>query len=175
MPLLDAVRTYARGTGPLASCSYTTLHALASIVYDRYMTNQAHDEAKYDSTWDSESNPTKYGPKVPNVRTPEDTRSDPDWTGDAVLRNETSFLRSTSRYLEFCDAVAVGDPGRMFEVLKVCSATRVSSTILSISYNNIRFYGSPSGEVAAPTMAMSFSSSLAISCSSSRPVFAPPS
>ncbi len=94
---------------------------MADVVYTRFMTNKAHTDAGKSSSWKSETDPQKYGPKVvpPPGTTTDAPPADPEWTGDAVLRNETWFMRLTTWYLEFCYATAYGDSGRVLEIMKV--------------------------------------------------------
>jgi hypothetical protein len=48
-----------------------------------------------------------------------DSGSDQPFTGDHVLQNAILFLRDSIWWTEFCYAVAEGDTGRVFEILKV--------------------------------------------------------
>lgn len=125
--LLEVVAAYFAPEGPIAAQSYEDLYGYAELVYKRYMTNAAYDAAESDAFWD----PEVYGPHAPLLEPTGAEYStmtgpvDPPppsskWTGDQALRNNISFLRTTFWYLEMCAAVAEGDIGRVFEVIKVC-------------------------------------------------------
>ena len=45
------------------------------------------------------------------------------WRGDRLMANTVNFMRQTFWYIEFCSAVAEGDIGRVFEIIKVQSLT----------------------------------------------------
>ncbi|KAI0688638.1 hypothetical protein C8T65DRAFT_589348 [Cerioporus squamosus] len=124
MAFLESIHKYFGSGGQLASCSFEELSDMAGIVYERYMTNRAYDDASKSSSWQSDADPRRYGPKTehqPRGATAGDDMppEDPEWTGDAVLRNDIAFMRLMFWYLEFCVAVAEGDPGRVCEIIKL--------------------------------------------------------
>ncbi len=123
--LLDIVAAYFAPEGDLTKITYETLHDYALLVYSRYMTNAAYDAAASDIFWV----PEKYGPHAdirdaavvePPTTAASESKSTSGWTGDQVLRNNITFLRTTFWYLEMCLATADGDIGRVFEIMKVC-------------------------------------------------------
>lgn len=65
-----------------------------------------------------------HAPSSPNATTlpstPPDARNTNVHTGDELLYNNVTLLRDGLEYLEFQESIHEGDPGRTFEVIKVC-------------------------------------------------------
>jgi hypothetical protein len=82
--------------------------------------------------------------------------------GDVTLANATLFIRNAIWWREMCKAVATGDTGRIWEILKVRYAQPLRYT-----YNKIARCGySPSREVGIHTMLSICSNSTATSSGS---------
>lgn len=63
--------------------------------------------------------------------------------GDLTLANSTLFIRNAIWWREVCVAVAVGDPGRVWEIMKVCSTPTADSLLLAVllnQYAGVDFY-----------------------------------
>ncbi|KAJ7195396.1 hypothetical protein C8J57DRAFT_1738619 [Mycena rebaudengoi] len=145
--LTDAVQTYFGPEGHLNECSFETLTQLAETLYDRYISTAAGEDALghcdrdvtiYGPAWeesaetDSEDEPTPVassskknsGPppkkKAKKSRAKANAKPARNYSkGDQVAVNVCHFMRVTFWYLELCAAIAEGDIGRVFEVIKL--------------------------------------------------------
>ncbi|KAJ7479355.1 hypothetical protein B0H11DRAFT_2233788 [Mycena galericulata] len=146
--LVDAVSKYFGPEGQLYECSFERLQNLAEKVYTRYMTTAAaedalghspRDPAIYGSPWnanvdvDMESEETQAMPSLapigsaptkppPKKKSRAKASAKPARNfsgGDQVLVTLCNFMRVTFWYLELCAAIAEGDIGRVFEIIKV--------------------------------------------------------
>lgn len=129
IPLLELLDKYFAKNEPFHDCVFSDLQEMSSLIYRRYMTNQAHDDALGHAP-----RPAHYGQPGPVVQTSQindpieetstetPTASKPSERGDRALANTVNFMRFTCWYLEFCSGVAEGDIGRVLEIIKVRSS-----------------------------------------------------
>ncbi|KAJ3765120.1 hypothetical protein FB446DRAFT_655696 [Lentinula raphanica] len=137
IPLIDGLDTYFKPDGLMSSTSFEQLLTFGDIVNRRYMVNAAYEDALghierdievYGSPADMSmpsndvSQPIQIGSKSKkkskrSKAATAETRNIS--SGDQCLANDISFLRTTMWYLEICAAIAEGDIGRVFEVIKI--------------------------------------------------------
>ncbi|KAK6988770.1 hypothetical protein R3P38DRAFT_2572817, partial [Favolaschia claudopus] len=113
--LLDAIQPYFSPQGHFEDCSFEKLEELADTVYKRYMTNAAAEVAL-----GHKDRPDIYSPAWNSSSTVDDAAPARNFldAGDQVMVTLCNFMRMTFWYLELCSAVAEGDIGRVFEVIK---------------------------------------------------------
>ncbi|GJF00723.1 hypothetical protein PsYK624_170210 [Phanerochaete sordida] len=131
--LLDCLEKYFGKDGPLADHCFDCLEDMARTLYNRYYTETACDHSEHDDKWTE----ARYGPSAafaPSARLAS--------TADRVIANNVNFLRAVLWYLEFCTAVAVGDMGRVWEIIKIwrfsfwgCGATNYGNEMLELACN----------------------------------------
>ncbi|KAI0357409.1 hypothetical protein OH77DRAFT_1422261 [Trametes cingulata] len=93
---------------------------LQSPAVSRSAPHQPQDASTpVDGTPDAASVPDAASSTPAAERKDQTTSADSSWTGDRVLLNNIAFMRLTFWYLEFCAAVAEGDIGRVFEIIKL--------------------------------------------------------
>ncbi|KAJ7802537.1 hypothetical protein B0H14DRAFT_3780337 [Mycena olivaceomarginata] len=143
-PLLGGLEMYfnAKSNGPLKDITFEELDVLSHTVYRRYMCNDAFEDAQGHYPRD----PVTHGPQIaaedseteaePTAATAETkatkkrnkgtrakkakaAESVNSFGNDQSLATTINFIRMTFWYLEMCAAIAEGDIGRVFEVLKV--------------------------------------------------------
>ncbi|KAJ7648322.1 hypothetical protein DFH06DRAFT_997294 [Mycena polygramma] len=124
--LLDALQSYFSPGGHLENSSFEDLEKMAVLVYTRYLSNGASEMAR----GQADRSTDVYGP---GWKTDVDADSDAEGKGSMSLMNAAlslkrgvrvlitlcHFMRMTFWYLEMCAAVAEGDIGRVFEVIKL--------------------------------------------------------
>ncbi|KAJ7840470.1 hypothetical protein B0H13DRAFT_2239514 [Mycena leptocephala] len=137
-PLLDGLEMYfnAENKGPLKDITFEELDVLSRTVYRRYMCNDAFEDAQghyprdpeiHDSESETEAEPAtapnepkvtkkRKGTRAKKAKAAESVNS---FGNDQSLATTINFIRMTFWYLEMCAAIAEGDIGRVFEVLKV--------------------------------------------------------
>ncbi|KAK6995701.1 hypothetical protein R3P38DRAFT_2800870 [Favolaschia claudopus] len=142
--LLDAIQPYFSPQGHFEDCSFEKLEELADTVYKRYMTNAAAEVALghkdrpdiYGPAWNSSSTVDESDNEGIASEAPQQSTAPPRKkkrarakvsaaparnfldAGDQVMVTLCNFMRMTFWYLELCSAVAEGDIGRVFEVIK---------------------------------------------------------
>ncbi|KAJ6503193.1 hypothetical protein C8R47DRAFT_1249402 [Mycena vitilis] len=132
--MLDALRcTYfdPKRNGPLKHITFDELDSLSHVAYRRYMCNDAHEDTQgnysRDPDSDSETEPVHLtveskgkkkgkGSQGRKAKAAEEINYS---GGDQCFGTTVNFIRMTFWYLEMCAAVADGDIGRVFEVVKV--------------------------------------------------------
>ncbi|KAK6995693.1 hypothetical protein R3P38DRAFT_3329936 [Favolaschia claudopus] len=143
--LLDAIQPYFSPQGHFEDCSFEKLEELADTVYKRYMTNAAAEVALghkdrpdiYGPAWNSSSTVDESDNEGIASEAPQQSTAPPRKkkrarakvsaaparnfldAGDQVMVTLCNFMRMTFWYLELCSAVAEGDIGRVFEVIKL--------------------------------------------------------
>ncbi|KAH7867816.1 uncharacterized protein C8R40DRAFT_1063573 [Lentinula edodes] len=137
--LLDGLETYFEPGGPMHNYTFEQLVTLSKVVHRRYMVSAAHEDAlghtarpmevygpptaPENSNVGSESyakNTPNLGKKKKSRRSKAPTAEMRNYSsGDQCLANDISFMRTSLWYLEMCSAIAEGDIGRVFEVIKV--------------------------------------------------------
>ncbi|KAJ7854439.1 hypothetical protein B0H14DRAFT_3650523 [Mycena olivaceomarginata] len=128
-PLIGGLEMYfnAKSEGPLKDITFEELDVFSRIVYRRYMCNDAFEDAQGHYPRD----PAIHGPQTaaedvpPLVSIPGEPGEEEGCRIGQFLRERPmlsttiNFIRMTFWYLEMCAAIAEGDIGRVFEVLKV--------------------------------------------------------
>lgn len=125
--------------------SFDELKAKAEILYQRYSTRRAYEQARRGSYQENVPRQDTYAVPVGPAWTPPQTeassvsesllggaakgkgkgkgkgkkKSEPAYEGDQVLANSIMFMHDAMLCREFSQAVASGDPGRVWEGLKV--------------------------------------------------------
>ncbi|KAF8193518.1 hypothetical protein K438DRAFT_1589343 [Mycena galopus ATCC 62051] len=135
--LLDSFTAYFAPDAPLGKCTFDQLHEFASTIYDRYMCSAAADDAAghdlrnteiYGEPWGGVANDSESEPELSAVpkkskkraRTTANAQHERNMSkGDQAMVTLCNFMRVTLWYLELCEAIAEGDIGRVFEVLKL--------------------------------------------------------
>ncbi|KAJ7691532.1 hypothetical protein B0H17DRAFT_1285787 [Mycena rosella] len=163
--LLDSLAVYFDSDGPLSDCSFEQLHEFADTVYDRYMCSAAADDALghvardvdvYGQPWSGETvddepealpATSESGPhlkkKAKRSRTTAGPKPARNFSpGDQALVTLCNFMRVTFWYMELCAAIAEGDIGRAFEVIKLprfsfwgAGATNYGNELLELACN----------------------------------------
>ncbi|KAJ7245530.1 hypothetical protein C8J57DRAFT_1679531 [Mycena rebaudengoi] len=149
--LLDSLQTYFSPDGPLSDCTFDELHALASTVYDRYMCSAAADDALGHTDRDLEIYGESWsgfaGYDEPEMVTTQIPAPGLKARKKKPLVTLCHFMRVTLWYMELCAAIAEGDIGRVFEVLKLlrfsfwgAGSTNYGNELLELACNFLLEY-----------------------------------
>ncbi|KIM45745.1 hypothetical protein M413DRAFT_24877 [Hebeloma cylindrosporum] len=166
--LLGILDLYFQVGGCLEECTFEGLLKMAEQVYKRYMCNEAYEAALGFCTpaLNQDSSQTPSVPRVnsnssqvslPAEETTQNSRRRKSQAsavaarnfsqGDQALATTVNFMRVTFWYLEICAAIAEGDIGRVFEVLKLlrfsfwgAGATNYGNELLELACNFLLEY-----------------------------------
>ncbi|KAF5337723.1 hypothetical protein D9611_014522 [Ephemerocybe angulata] len=121
--LLDGLQACFTANAELAGCNFEYLRTLALKVYQKYLTAAAAEAAKdpVGSSLDSQSESESEDSGGSEVGSDQSRSQAPKQAlePDESLANTINFMRATFWYLEVCAAIAEGDIGRVFEVIKL--------------------------------------------------------
>ncbi|EIM91498.1 uncharacterized protein STEHIDRAFT_49670 [Stereum hirsutum FP-91666 SS1] len=137
LPLLEGLEWFFGSDGPLKDSTFDLLEVFAAKVFSRYLCSAAHDAAhgvertdavygppvapsENDTPVSTTNRGQKQKPKSKKKKVA--TATDPSRASigeDQALQTTCNFLRTTCWYLMLCSAIAEGDIGRVFEIIKL--------------------------------------------------------
>lgn len=115
----DLVKYFSNQESQGSLPTLSDIRDVATILTQKYATSQAYERALEDPValaWGTSSAVPMSGTPLPNNQPANDSEL---FRGDWALANSILLIRDGLLFLEACSAVASGDTGRVWEVMKV--------------------------------------------------------